>query len=113
VRPVNSQKEDTMTIESYAGKLAFTVTWQAKPGEATALAAIVNEFLPKARQEPGAAMVTVQQMADDPSQFLFYEVFDNDAAFAAHQETDHFKSLILEQALPRLAKRERTKYTPF
>jgi quinol monooxygenase YgiN len=101
-----------MQTQTYAGKLAFTVTWQAKPGEEAALTEIVSQFLPQARREPGAVLVTVQRAANDPSQFLFYEVFDDDAAFAAHQETEHFRMLILEQALPRLAKRERIQYTP-
>ena len=34
------------------------------------------------------------------------------AAFEAHQETPHFRSMILEEALPKLAKRERLQYVP-
>lgn len=101
-----------MQTQKQAGALAFTVTWQAKPGEVDALVEIVRQFLPQARREPGAQVVTVQQLASDPSQFLFYEVFDDAAAFEAHQETPHFRSLILEQALPRLARRERVAYAP-
>ena len=32
------------------------------------------------------------------------------AAFADHQQTDHFKTLIVGQAVPKLAKRERTQH---
>ncbi len=99
-------------MQTHTGRLVFTVTWQAKPGEAETLAEIVRRFLPPARQEAGTQLVTVQHLANDPGQFLFYEVFDDEAAFAAHQETEHFRTLILEEALPRLAKRERTRYTP-
>ncbi|MDR3535607.1 MAG: antibiotic biosynthesis monooxygenase [Acetobacteraceae bacterium] len=101
-----------MQTQTPTGRLVFTVTWQAKPGEEAALVEIVRRFLPQARQEPGTQLVTVQRVANDPGQFLFYEVFDDEAAFAAHQETAHFRTLILEEALPRLAKRERTQYAP-
>jgi hypothetical protein len=37
-------------------------------------------------------------------------VFKDEAAFAEHSNAPHFKSLILEQAVPRLAKRERTQH---
>jgi quinol monooxygenase YgiN len=46
------------------------------------------------------------------SEFLFYEVFKDAAAFEAHQQTPHFKTLIVEQALPRLKKRERVQWAP-
>jgi quinol monooxygenase YgiN len=54
----------------------------------------------------------VNRSAANPSQFLFYEVFTDAAAFDAHQQTPHFKTLIVEQALPRLSRRERVEYVP-
>jgi quinol monooxygenase YgiN len=54
----------------------------------------------------------VNRCTTNPSQFLFYEVFKDTAAFEAHQETPHFRTLILEDALPLLSKRERISYTP-
>ena len=39
--------------------------------------------------------------------FFFYEVFHDEAAFGAHQQSAHFKTLIQGEALPKLAKRER------
>lgn len=92
--------------------LVFTVTWEAKPSEVEALGDIVRRFRPLAEREPGLKLLRTQQSATDPTQFLFYEVFASEQAFAAHQETEHFKTLILEQAVPRLAKRERVRYRP-
>ena len=46
----------------------------------------------------------------EPTKFFFYEVFRDEAAFAEHSNAPHFKTLILEQAVPRLAKRERTQH---
>ena len=97
---------------SLNGKLAFTVTWRARDGEADACANIIARFLPEARKEPGVELVTVNRSVTDPAKFLFYEVFSDEAAFEAHQQTPHFKQMILEEALPRLAQRERVQYVP-
>lgn len=94
-------------------RLAFTVTWEVADGSGDAAADIIRRFLPEARKEPGLELLTINRCTTNPSQFLFYEVFRDKAAFNAHQETPHFKRLILEQALPLLKNRERVQYTPF
>jgi quinol monooxygenase YgiN len=43
-------------------------------------------------------------------QFLFCELFADDAAYTVHQTRDYFKTLIVEQALSLLDRRERTLY---
>jgi len=91
-------------------RLAFTVAWQVRDGEIEAAADIIARFAPLARTEPGLALLMVHQSVTNPAQFLFYEVFTDTAAFEAHQQTSHFRTLILEQALPLLAKRERVQY---
>ena len=93
-------------------RLAFTVIWEIRDGEVAAASDIVARFVPEARKEPGLEFFMVNQCATNPSQFLFYEVFTDAAAFEAHQQTPHFQTLILEQALPLLGKRERVQYTP-
>jgi quinol monooxygenase YgiN len=94
-----------------ANRLAFTVMWEASEGNAEAAADIIARFAPEARKESGLELLMVNRCADNPSQFLFYEVFRDEAAFAAHQETPHFRRLILQDALPLLKTRERVKYT--
>jgi quinol monooxygenase YgiN len=44
--------------------------------------------------------------------FFLYELYTDESAFQAHQQTDHFKSLVLGKALPRLARRERVQLLP-
>jgi quinol monooxygenase YgiN len=97
-------------MQTSQARLAFTVTWQARDGEADAAADIIARFAPEARKEPGLELLAVNRCADDPSRFLFYEVFRDAAAFEAHQQTPHFRTLIVEQALPRLRQRERVEY---
>ena len=94
------------------GRLAFTVTWEARDGEAESAAGIIARFAPEARKEPGLELLMVNQSATNPAQFLFYEVFTDEAAFEAHQQTAHFRTMIMEEALPRLRTRERVRYVP-
>lgn len=99
-----------MQTQQFTGGLAITAMWEAREGEADAIVDILARFVPEARKEPGVKLFLVHQASVNPSQFLFYELFDDSAAFAAHQETAHFKDLILGEGLPRLNKRERIEY---
>jgi quinol monooxygenase YgiN len=70
----------------------------------------LSRFAPQARGEPGVRRFTIHRSRTEASKFFFYEVFDDEAAFAAHQQTAHFKTLIAGEALPKLANRERVQY---
>src|SRR6478672_7897888 len=104
-------QEDRMADINTLGKgLIITAFWEARPGEVDALVEIIRKFLPQAQAEPGVLAFQIHQSLEDPTKFFFYEVFKDEAAFAEHGQAPHFKSLILEQAVPRLAKRERTQH---
>jgi quinol monooxygenase YgiN len=92
--------------------LVVTAFWKAKPDEIETVAAILRRFMPQAQKEPGVRAFMIHQSKSEPSEFFFYEVFEDEGAFAAHQQTPHFKALIAGEALPRLVKRERAQYTP-
>jgi quinol monooxygenase YgiN len=93
------------------GGLLVVAQWKVKAGEAEKVARILRRFLPQAQAEPGVKLFQIGQANEDPAEFLFYELFANEAAFADHQATEHFKRLIVEEALPLLADRRRTRYT--
>jgi quinol monooxygenase YgiN len=93
------------------GGLLVVANWEAKEGEAERVADILRRFLPAAQGEPGVKLFLIGRGRDNPAQFLFYELFADEAAFAAHQASQHFKTLIAGEALPLLARRERTQYT--
>ncbi|MCK1741191.1 antibiotic biosynthesis monooxygenase [Bradyrhizobium sp. 139] len=92
------------------GGLLVVAQWEAKAGDADSVAEILRGFLPEAQSEPGVKLFLISRAKDNPAQFLFYELFRDEAAFKAHQESAHFKNYIAAQALPLLAKRERTQY---
>ncbi len=106
-----STSEKTLSEITGAGGLLVVAQWKAREGQAEAVTAILRRFLPQAQSEPGVKMFLISRGKDDPGQFLFYELFADEAAFAAHQGSTHFKTLIAEQALPLLSTRERAQYT--
>lgn len=95
-----------------AGGYTVTVTWEAKAGEGDAVAAILTKMADAVRQEPGTLMFWPHRAPDNDRLFFLYELYESEAAFTAHQQTPHFKALIVEQAVPRLARRERVPFIP-
>jgi quinol monooxygenase YgiN len=92
------------------GGLLVVARWEAKENEAARVAEILQRFLPRAQAEPGVKLFLIGRGKENTSQFLLYELFADEAAFAAHQASNHFKTLIAAEALPLLAKRERSQY---
>lgn len=43
-------------------------------------------------KEPGVTRFDVLQQTDDPSRFILYEAYRDQAAVAAHKETPHYKA---------------------
>lgn len=109
---MNQQIMNQRTIgeATSGGGLLVVAQWEAKEGEAERVAGILRDFLPQAQSEPGAKLFLISRSNDNPAQFLFYELFRDEAAFKAHQDSPHFKTYVAGQALPLLAKRERMQY---
>jgi quinol monooxygenase YgiN len=104
-------EEEKMPMSNAKDRFVVTAFWEANAGEEEAVAKILSRFAPQAREEPGVETFLIHRSRTEPAKFFFYEVFKNEAGFVAHQQTAHFKTLIAEQALPKLAKRERGQYT--
>jgi autoinducer 2-degrading protein len=60
----------------------------------------------EARREPGCRQFDVLVDPKDKTKVMLYEVYDDEKAFEAHQQTPHFKKYLAE-AVPLLASRER------
>ncbi len=102
--------ERTISEVVNGGGLLVVAQWEAREGQADRIADILSRFLPEAQSEPGAKLFLISRAKENPAQFLFYELFRDEAAFEAHQESAHFKTYIAGEALPLLAKRERAQY---
>ena len=65
----------------------------------------------EARKEPGCRHFDVLVDPDDRTRVMLYEIYDDQSAFEAHQQTPHFKKYMAE-AVPLLALRERKVWKP-
>jgi len=103
-------RERTINDAVKEAGLLVVAQWEAKEGQADQIAGILDRFLPQAQAEHGVKLFLISRATENPAQFLFYELFRDEAAFKAHQESAHFKTHIAGEALPLLAKRERAQY---
>jgi quinol monooxygenase YgiN len=105
--------ELTKSAAPASGRLALAATWEAKEGEADAVADILRKMATAVKSEPGTVIFWPHRSSSNDRLFFLYELFADEAAFEAHQQTEHFKSLVVGQALPKLARRERVQLMPF
>jgi quinol monooxygenase YgiN len=87
----------------------LTVTIRIKPENVEAFMNACLENARAARKEPGCRQFEVLVDPQDRTQVMLFEVYDDDKAFEAHQQTAHFKKYLAE-AVPLLASRERHVY---
>lgn len=91
----------------------LAVTWTAKPGNEDRVREILQQLGTASRQEPGVITYTTHVDPDNPRDFFIYEKYHDAGGLEAHQETPHFKQLVLETALPLLESRVRKAYSDF
>jgi (4S)-4-hydroxy-5-phosphonooxypentane-2,3-dione isomerase len=87
-----------------------SVTWTAKEGEADAVAAALERMREPTLAEEGVLMWIPHRDPADPNVFYIYEQYTEEAAYAAHADTEHFQRDGLCDAIPRLAERRREFY---
>lgn len=90
-------------------ELVLVVDVKIKPDCVPQLMAELEKNASAARGEPGCRQFDVIRDKDDPTKLMLYEVYADEAAFEAHQQTPHFK-YYLANALQYLESRERAFY---
>ena len=89
-----------------------TIMLEAKSGESEALAEILRVMAAPTMAEPGVKLFLPYRSPTNASLFFVFELYTNEAAWAAHETTDHFKAAVKE-LLPRVTRRERVPFVPF
>ena len=100
-----------MSSEHADKPYVMVARWKPRTGESARIETILRELAAAIRREPGNLQFTVHRGRDDADDFLLYEVYSSEQAFREHQQTEHFKRLVLERAVPLLSVRERTAYS--
>jgi quinol monooxygenase YgiN len=92
--------------------MAYVVTarWTAKPGEEEAVLGCIRKLAGPSRAEPGCRYYQPTRSPDDPRVFFLFEIYDDEAAYKAHGESEHFQTYGFGDAVPRLESRERVFY---
>jgi quinol monooxygenase YgiN len=81
-------------------------------GQADALAEILRVMTPPTMAEPGVKLFLSYRSPVNPLLFFVFELYVNEAAWGAHEATDHFKTAVA-QLLPTVTRRERVPFIPF
>jgi quinol monooxygenase YgiN len=111
-RETGPMKKSSYTLGDLNDGFVVVVMLEAKEGEADAVAEIQRKLLPPTLAEPGVKAFIPYRSPANPSLFFIYELYVDEAAWGAHQETAHFKALIPD-LVARVARRERIPFVPF
>jgi quinol monooxygenase YgiN len=84
----------------------------AKAGKEDTIAGALQALVTPTMAEPGVKLFLPFRSPTNPASFFIFELYKNEAGWAAHQTTDHFKAFV-ETMLPHIAKRERVPYVPY
>jgi quinol monooxygenase YgiN len=67
---------------------------------------------PPTMAEPGVKLFLPYRSPTNPKLFFVFELYVDEAAWGAHEATEHFKTAVA-QLLPRVTRRERVPFVPF
>ena len=88
----------------------LVVNIRIKPENVERWMSMALENARAARKEPGCRQFEVLVDPKDKAKVMLFEIYDDEKAFEAHQQTPHFKKYLAE-AVPLLASRERQVFT--
>jgi quinol monooxygenase YgiN len=71
--------------------ICLNVLLKVTPGTESQVAAFFKPLTDASRKESGCRMYIAHQHKDDPTRFLVYEQYDDEAALDAHRNSPHFQ----------------------
>lgn len=72
--------------------VSFIVRMKFAPEDRAEIAEALRTLTAASRREPGCVSYIPHQLADEPDTVLIYEQYQDDAALAAHRDSEHFKT---------------------
>jgi quinol monooxygenase YgiN len=89
----------------------LNVRMTAREGEQDRAAELMQQLAAATQEEPGNVCWIGHRSTENPRTFMVYEQYVDEDAFKAHGQTEHFKSIALEQLFPLMeGERERNFY---
>ena len=86
--------------------LILSVDLTIKPENVDTFLAQAVQNAADSRKEPGCRQFDVHVDPKDRTRVMLYEIYDDEAAFEAHQQTPHFKAYLAD-GVPLLSARQR------
>jgi quinol monooxygenase YgiN len=99
-------------LKSLNDGFVVAIMLEAKEGQADAVAEILEFMTPPTMAEPGVKLFLSYRSPTNPLKFFIFELYVDEAAWGAHEATDHFKTAVV-QLLPMVTRRERVPFIPF
>lgn len=100
------------TLAALSDGFVVAIMLEAKEGQSEAIAEILRVMTPPTMAEPAVKLFLSYRSPTNKSLFFVFELYVNEAGWAAHEATDHFKAAVKE-LLPRVTRRERVPFIPF
>ena len=92
--------------------VVLAVTWMAKVGRESEVAAIFEKLSVESRKEPGCLMYIVHRHKTDSQRFFLYEQYRDDAAREAHRQSPHFQEYVVRALKDIGERKEGELYSP-
>jgi quinol monooxygenase YgiN len=86
--------------------------WRARPGGAPEVREILRELAGRTLAEPGCRRFDVLEATRLHGSFVLLEEYADERARGEHMATPHFRTLVLQRAVPLLAERSVEPYAP-
>lgn len=83
---------------------------KTRDGEQDHAAEVLRKLTEASTQEPGNIHYIPHRDPEDPRVFVLYEQYTDEAAFQAHGQTEHFKTIAQGELFPLMEERERLFY---
>ena len=92
--------------------MAYVVTakWTAREGEEERVLESIKSLIAPSRAEPGCLYYQACRDPENPRVFFLFELYEDEAAYKSHGESEHFQRHGFGEAIPLLENRERWFY---
>jgi quinol monooxygenase YgiN len=91
----------------------LVVKWTIKEGELDAVLEALRPLTATSREEPGCLLYQAHRDPENDNVIFLYEQYEDEAAYQAHAESEHFKTYALAEIFPRRESAERAAYVTF
>jgi quinol monooxygenase YgiN len=92
--------------------LALVVKFTVAEGNQDKAAEMMRIMEQHTRREAGCRLYIAHQSTEDPRTFLFYELYENEAALEAHKAAPYFKQYVADGLMNMMITREFLTYSP-